>query len=58
MSSPCNTFKLEHQQNIPTTTAEEIVIQCIQSFKNVNQKINELENFGIRLLFLLCYTSK
>lgn len=51
MSSPCNSFKLEHQQNIPTTTAEEIVIQCIQSFKNVNQKVNELENFGIRLLF-------
>jgi hypothetical protein len=51
MSYPCNNFKLEYQKDIPTTTAEEIVIQCIQSFKNVNQKMNELDHFGIRLLF-------
>ena len=51
MSYPCNNFKLEYQKDIPITTAEEIVIQCIQSFKNVNQKINKLDHFGIRLLF-------
>lgn len=51
MSGTCNTYQLQHIEDIPPTTAEEIVIQCIQAFKNVNQTTDELENMGIRLLF-------
>ena len=51
MSGTCNTYKLEHIEDIPPTTAEEIVIQCIKAFKNVNQTTDDLENMGIRLLF-------